>query len=75
MPTVTPTTATLTTTGFAPVLKLSVIPATLALTTATFIPVLKASIIPPAAELVLAPKRPSVPSTYLKTGRLPPRAR
>lgn len=55
MPTVTPPTATLTTTKYAPVLKLLLTPAVKALITRGF--------------------SPSTSSSYLKTGRLPVRAR
>lgn len=61
--TVTPTTASLTTAAFAPVLKFGVTPSTLALTTSRFAPVLKFSVIPPTAALTLSAFAPTVTFT------------
>ncbi len=53
----------------------TVTPPTATLTTTKYAPVLKLLLTPATKALVLATYRASVPSSYLKTGRLPPRAR
>jgi hypothetical protein len=75
MPTATPTTATPAITTYAPILHLVVTPSTLALVDTQFIPVIQYKLVIPVGELVLRPFRPQVPGSYLKTGRLSPRAR
>jgi hypothetical protein len=75
MPTATPTTATLTTASFVPVIQWGIIPTTLALVDTQYAPVIQSKIIVPVEELFISPKPPSVPGSYLKTGRLPVRTR